>query len=158
MPHKFTVQDSPDERDVEFLRKSLSEHNLKHSTIGDTQALAIFLKDERGQIRAGIYGQLWGQRLEIDYLWVHADLRGQGYGQKLLLKLENQAVRRGCNLAILDTYSFQAPEFYQELGYEIWGIIDGYPNQYRKIFLKKRLDQKRFQGPASPGKIELSSG
>jgi GNAT superfamily N-acetyltransferase len=139
------IQDSPNKHDVEFLRESLSEHNLKHSTIGDTQSLAIFLKDEQDQIQAGIYGQFWGKCLEIDYLWVHADLRGQGYGQKLLLELENQAFRRGCNQVILDTYSFQAPEFYQQLGYEIWGIINGYPNQYRKIFLKKRLDEDVFQ-------------
>ena len=101
--------------------------------------MAIILKDERDQIRAGIYGQLWGQCLDVDYLWVHADLRGQGYGQKLLLELEIEAARRGCTQVFLDTYSFQAPDFYQKLGYEIWGVKDGYPNQHRKYFLKKRL-------------------
>ena len=138
-PFDFTVQDSPDEHDVESLRKSLSQYNLNQSTIGESEELAIFLKDERDQIRAGIYGQLWGQCLDVDYLWVHADLRGQGYGQKLLLELEIEAARRGCNQIFLDTYSFQAPDFYQKLGYEIWGVKDGYPNQHRKYFLKKRL-------------------
>ena len=62
-----------------------------------------------------------------------------GYGRRLLQTLEQEARAQQCHLAILDTYSFQAPDFYQRLGYEVFGVIDGYPRGYQKVFLKKRL-------------------
>jgi ribosomal protein S18 acetylase RimI-like enzyme len=137
--HRLQVEDRPDEEDIRFLRQTLVKYNLAHSSIGDTQELAVFVRSEENRIVAGVSGHTWGECLEIQYLWVHADLRGQGYGRRLLLEIERQAAARGCRQAILDTYSFQAPGFYRELGYEVWGEIDGFPNGYRKFFLKKRL-------------------
>jgi ribosomal protein S18 acetylase RimI-like enzyme len=77
--------------------------------------------------------------VEITSLWVHPSLRRNGYGSRLLQTLEQEARSQQCHSALLDTYSFQAPEFYQRLGYEVFGVIDGYPRGYQKVFLKKRL-------------------
>lgn len=137
--YRLQVEDSPDEADIRFLRQALVRYNLAHSTIGDTQELAVFVRDRDNRIAGGVAGHTWGQCLEIQYLWVQAGLRGHNYGRRLLLEIERQAAARGCRQAILDTYSFQAPDFYRRLGYEVWGEIDGFPNGYRKFFLRKRL-------------------
>jgi hypothetical protein len=39
----------------------------------------------------------------------------------------------------LDTFSFQAPEFYKRLGYSEFGRIDGYPENEARLFFVKRL-------------------
>ena len=52
---------------------------------------------------------------------------------------EREAVARRCHLAVLDTHSFQAPDFYKRLGYEEIGVADGYPIGHKKYFLKKAL-------------------
>jgi ribosomal protein S18 acetylase RimI-like enzyme len=62
-----------------------------------------------------------------------------GYGKELVSKAEHIAKERGCISAQTFSYSFQAPEFYQKLGYEIFGIIDDYPNGIKKYFLKKKF-------------------
>ncbi len=137
--YRLHVEDRPQEADIRFLRQALVQYNLAHSSIGDTQELAVFVRDSGDRIVGGVSGVTWGQCLEIQFLWVQADLRGQKYGRRLLLEIERQAAARGCRQAILDTYSFQAPGFYRGLGYEVWGEIDGFPNGYRKFFLRKQL-------------------
>jgi hypothetical protein len=45
---------------------------------------------------------------------------------------------RGCHSAWLDTFSFQAPEFYPKFGYREFGRLD-YPPDQQRIFFQKRL-------------------
>ncbi len=52
---------------------------------------------------------------------------------------ENEALARGCHGAYLDTFSFQAPDFYQKLGYEIYGKLDDFPKGHCRYFLRKKL-------------------
>ena len=66
-------------------------------------------------------------------------LRGQGYGHQLLETGEQEAIAHGCQYAHLDTLSFQAPDFYQKRGYEIFGQIDGLPPGFTRYYLKKKL-------------------
>jgi ribosomal protein S18 acetylase RimI-like enzyme len=98
------------------------------------------VRNEKGEIVAGLYGYTWGDYCQIDDLWVQADLRGQGFGKRLLQTAEQEALKRGCSQVVLDTHTFQAPGFYQKQGYEISGVVDGVPRQqYQKIYLKKKL-------------------
>ena len=97
------------------------------------------MRDEREEIIAGIFGWTWGGCCEVVYLWVEENRRDLGYGKQLLKAAEEEAIRRGCFQVILSTHSFQAPAFYQRLGYEIFGEID-YPKGYKQFYLKKRLN------------------
>jgi len=87
----------------------------------------------------GCAGTIWGEVVEIDLLWVRSRRRGNGYGRKLLLTLEREAKSQQCHTSLLDTFSFQAPGFYRRLGYEVIGVINGYPSGYKKYFLHKQL-------------------
>jgi len=80
--------------------------------------------------------------LHISTLTIAEELRGYGYGRALLLAAEQEAVRHSCFNAYVFTYSFQAPEFYQHLGYEVFAELEDFPPGHRRYFLKKRLTKK----------------
>src|SRR4051812_4560048 len=116
---ELIIDDHPDPRDLEFLEDQINAYNIAVTGILDWYPLAIFVRDDAGQIVAGIDGGMWGDYLEIKNLWVSESLRGQGVGRRLLLAAEQQARARGCAQVLLDTHDFQAPEFYKKLGYSV---------------------------------------
>jgi ribosomal protein S18 acetylase RimI-like enzyme len=139
--HEWTVDAHPAPEDVQFLENQINAFNIAQTGIGAERdiLLSILLRDDAGQISAGVYGFTWGGCCDIRFLWVRSDLRGQGYGRSLLEAAEREARRRGCSQVVLDTHSFQAPGFYQKLGYEIVGVVDEYPRGHKKYYLKKLL-------------------
>jgi hypothetical protein len=46
---------------------------------------------------------------------------------------------RGGGQLVLTTYSFQAPEFYRKLGFEIVAALPDYPRGHSHLVLCKRL-------------------
>ena len=71
--------------------------------------------EENEKIVAGLIGQTHGNWLTIKYLWVAENLRGQHIGTELLEQAEKIAKERGCCYCFLDTFSFQAPQFFTKV-------------------------------------------
>lgn len=128
----------------DFIRKKLIEYNL--SKLPDeikqlVNNIHFILRDESGKIVGGITGDMVWYRLHIDFLWVDESIRGKGYGKELLDSMENFARENHCKLIQLDTFSFQAPDFYQKHGYEVIGVIEEFPTkEHQQYFFIKRLD------------------
>jgi GNAT superfamily N-acetyltransferase len=135
----FEIETTPAPDDIQFLDDRLYEYNMSATGIRNGELLAIFVRDPRGAIEAGISGWTWGDCSRIDKLWVHADRRAGGLGRRLVGAFEREAARRGCRVVTLSSYSFQAPAFYQKQGYEQWAVLDGYPSPHHECYLKKRL-------------------
>ena len=72
-------------------------------------------------------------------LWIREDLRGCGYGHRLLTLLEDAARQHGAKNAYLDTFSFQAPDFYQKHGYQVFGTLKDFPVGHKRYYLRKQL-------------------
>ena len=108
--------------------------------LGDpgTSSVGIFVRDQAGEMRAGLIGYTYAGWLFINLLWVHADLRRGGVGRGLMAEAERRGRELGCHSAYLDTFTFQAPEFYPKLGYREFGRID-YPPDHQRIFFQKQL-------------------
>lgn len=87
-------------------------------------------------IKADIY---YWNILYIQVLWVDEKYRGQKLGTKLLNRVEQEAKDLGVKLVHLDTFDFQAPEFYLKHGYEIFGTLDDCPKGHKRYYMKKRL-------------------
>ena len=133
------VDENPADADVHFLDDRINEFNLATTGITDGRVISFLVRDEHGEIVAGLYGWTWGGACEIRYLWVRDDLRQQEYGKALMESAEREALARGCSQIVLDTHSFQAPGFYQRLGFRIIGTHPDYPRGHRKHYLRKRL-------------------
>ncbi|HEV2281768.1 MAG TPA: GNAT family N-acetyltransferase [bacterium] len=136
---QFIIDVNPDAREVQSLNNRIDTFNVEETRIYDFKELAIFLRDSTRQLIAGVYAFTWGGCLDIRSVWVREDLRGAGIGSKLMDAVEREAIRRGCRIATLETHSFQAPRFYERLGYEEIGVLDGYPIGHKKHYLRKLL-------------------
>ncbi len=88
----------------------------------------------------GALARSWGGGCELQQLWVDAGWRGKGLGSRLVGMVEAEAKARGCWLLYLDTFSFQAPDFYRRLGYATACTIDGFPDGIVKFLMTKRLE------------------
>lgn len=130
-----------------YVRSKLRQYNTE-STARDGffeqgalrgMPLEVFLLDDRQKIKAGLVGLTRWDWLLIEALWVDESIRAQGFGTRLMQIAEQEAKRRGCTEALLDTFSFQAKEFYEKLGYEMFAQVDDYPSGYSFFQLKKEL-------------------
>lgn len=106
----------------------------------DRKALTLALFDSERKIVAGLNGVTdWGW-LYVEHLWVRDDHRGEGLGRDLLAKAEMEAKSRGCRHVYLDTFSFQAPAFYEKQGYTQYAKLDDFPGKHSRHFFKKDLN------------------
>ena len=133
------IETNPTVEDVRFLEDRLYAYGVEQTGVDDGQWLAIFLRDDQQTMQAGLKGWTWCGSCYIQTVWVHHTLRGQGIGRQLLQAAEQEARRRGCQQMILTSYSFQAPGFYQKLGFEVFAVLDEHPRGHRDYYLHKWL-------------------
>jgi ribosomal protein S18 acetylase RimI-like enzyme len=131
--------EEPSSADIEFLEDRLYEFNADTTGIDDGRLLGVFLRDKSRTIVAGAAGHTWGETCELRQVWVAPSLRGRGLGRRLMAEAEAEAVRRGCRQLVLMTHSFQAPEFYRKLGFEVVFELPEYPRGFSHLMLRKRL-------------------
>jgi GNAT superfamily N-acetyltransferase len=98
-----------------------------------------YARSPEGTLVGGALARWWGTACELQQLWVDKALRRRGIGALLMQRVEATAIERGCRLIYLDTFSFQAPEFYYGLGYEVACRLDGFPDGGSKFILRKAL-------------------
>lgn len=67
--------------------------------------------------------------MHINYLWVDESMRGKKIGKDLLHFAESLAIDKNCTVIYLETFSFQAPEFYKKYGFEVFGKLDTVPKE-----------------------------
>ncbi len=136
----LAFEQNPTPEEIRFLEDRLYEFNVAVTGIADGRALAVFVRDEGGQIVAGVCGHTWGGCCEIRQVWVEESRRHGGLGRALIDAAEGEARRRGCSQMLLTTHSFQAPRFYERLGFHVIASMADYPQGHHQLLLRKRLD------------------
>lgn len=142
--YKVVVDYSPSEADNAIVTEGIiaSIENI----VGERdKVFSIFLKNDSGKVFGGIQAFLDSESIYIDVLWVEESLQKQGYGTKLLGAAEREAIENGCIFSLVDTWGFQAEEFYLKNGYERIGELKKYMHGHSKIFLRKKLRDITFQ-------------
>ena len=136
---KISFKENSSREDRGFIADRIDGYNSSRVGYDDYKALNFFLRDETGAIVGGLLAATLWQWLHVDILWLEETHRNQGIGRKLMQAAEQKAVERGCKFAFLDTWDFQAKEFYLKLGYEIFGELPNFPNEHSRYFMKKNL-------------------
>ena len=101
--------------------------------------LAVLIRDDDDNIIGGLTGYTFGKWLIIKYLWISEAIRNKGFGSKLLLAAEDEALKRGAVYSIVDTFDFQAPLFYQKYGYKEVLTLEDYPVSGKRYYFTKEL-------------------
>lgn len=116
-------------------------HNFNIEQAGEDQGkpLCFVLYSPEEELVGGIIGETHWDWFYINLMFVKQELRGQGYGHRLLTLAEEEAQKRGARHAYLDTFSFQAPDFYKKHGYEIFGELKEFPPGHERYYLTKQL-------------------
>jgi len=114
-------------------------YNRSKREAAECEPLNLYVEDEHGQLMAGLVAETFGNWLEIEYLFVKEDLRGQGIGSQLLQQAEIEAKKRNCRYVFVNTYQFQAPAFYQKHGYQEVFTLKDYPCTGQRHYYQKDL-------------------
>jgi GNAT superfamily N-acetyltransferase len=139
---KIELTSQPDAEHVKQIWAGLRGFNRLHAPPPQHTPLVITLVDGEGKVAGGMEAGTSWNWLHIDSLWLREDLRGQGYGARMMNLAEVEALRRGCNHSMVDTFDFQAPQFYEKLGYVVWGVLEDYAGGHRRIYYRKDLQEK----------------
>ncbi|HEY4924943.1 MAG TPA: GNAT family N-acetyltransferase [Roseiarcus sp.] len=135
----FAVTDQPSPDDVAFIEDELVAYNVARARPYDRRPLHVFLRDAKGRTIGGITGETNWDSLYVDCFWLPDDVRGEGWGARLLAAAEDEARKRGCRHVRLFSFSFQAPGFYEKLGYRTFGVLEDYPPGQAQVWLRKDL-------------------
>ncbi|PUT40733.1 N-acetyltransferase [Legionella taurinensis] len=134
---QFQVEPHPAPQDEAVLRAGIVKFNV--SCIHEQAShFCLFARDD-GQLIGG--ASLWqhSDAFYIDVLWFEDNYRRQGLGSALLDRLDKQAVSAGIKKIFVDTFSFQARDFYEKNGFAVIACVPEYLLGHDRYFLKKSL-------------------
>lgn len=118
---------------------AIHSFNIEEAGDDQGQTLCFLLRAADEEIVGGVIGATHWDWLHVDLMWVKEELRGRGFGHRLLGLAEEEARRRGAKNSYLDTFSFQAPGFYERYGYRVFGTLHDFPRGHQRFYLTKQL-------------------
>jgi ribosomal protein S18 acetylase RimI-like enzyme len=137
--YQIVYEDKPEDSAWGIIGRGVGSYNKEKAGDNNFQRLCYTLLDPEGEVVGGILAEIYWGWFYVDLLWVKEELRDQGHGHSLMTQAEEEARKRGATNAYLDTFSFQAPAFYEKLGYRVFGELPDYPPGQTRYFMTKQL-------------------
>jgi GNAT superfamily N-acetyltransferase len=128
-----------DEPEWEIIGGGVRDFNIQQTGDDNYQSLYFILQAPDQEIVGGVIGATYWDWFYLDLLWVKEELRRRGFGSRLLTIAEDKARQHGAKNVFLDTFSFQAPEFYKQHGYEMFGELQDFPPGHKRYYFSKQL-------------------
>ena len=125
-------------RSVRSVRDALKAYGCAEVAEMRPATLGSFLR-ENGIIVGGACGEIFGNRLVLDLLWVSEEFRNRGIGTRLLRATEEMAAEQGCRDVILETLNARAVQYYVREGYEVATRVENFIPGFDKVILTRRI-------------------
>jgi GNAT superfamily N-acetyltransferase len=138
-PLTIATETSPSDATIRAVESGLTAHATGLGLKTDWSPRWIIGRDKDGVVQAGVRFVLAFEWLFVNWLWVADAYRQHGVGSKLMSDAEAAARAQGCRAAYLDTFTFQAPKFYEQLGYREFGRLNDFPPGHSRIWFSKAL-------------------
>ena len=134
--------------DADAMTAGLVGSNRQASGKPASEQITVIVRDPSSrEVRGGLRGKFTHAWLHVDQLWLADELRGSGLGAEILGLAEEEAMRRRCVGVHLNTFDFQAPGFYERLGYEVFGVVDDLPRGIGASTCRRASSTRRAERP-----------
>lgn len=139
MDPKITISEGADKESEAAILSALKAYNVERFGPSDWRELVIALRNDEGAVIGGLSGHTARGWLYTSLLFIPEEMRGRGLGPKMLAMAEDEARKRGCRGAYIDTMNPDALAVYKGCGYEVFGQIDDFGTAEALTYLKKQL-------------------
>ena len=135
--------------DGQWIREQLITYNRQHvpaALYTESEHYCFLAWDEDEELLGGVTASYVWNHLQVHFLWVDPEQRAEGIGKQLMEQIESLAEEKSCSKILLDTFSFQAPGFYEKLGFEEYGRLADHPTagQTQYFFVKQLTKENHF--------------
>jgi GNAT superfamily N-acetyltransferase len=126
--------------DTQTIYEGLKNFNKENYGDAEVKPLILALRDtDTGTTLGGLHAYAFYGWLYISLLFVPEYLRGNDYGTHLLADAEAWAREQDLTGIWVDTYSFQAPGFYEKSGFELFGSLPDFPPGHSRQYYRRIL-------------------
>jgi GNAT superfamily N-acetyltransferase len=146
---QVTLVESLNATEREAIELPLAEYNRAQNSAfwvarelpaNAVRPLTVCARSSNGRAIGGLIGETQFAWLKIVLMSVEPSMRMRGVGRRIVETAEAEAVRRGCRYAYVDTMDYQAPKFYEKLGYDVAGRIEDWDSHgHAKQFFVKAI-------------------
>ena len=132
---QFTEHDDVPAPEGDVVDAGLDAFNHEAAPLHEVRRMSCFARDADGTVIGGAVGRSWGDACELQQIWVDRAHRGHGLGSELVRRFEALGRHRGCRTFYLETFSFQAPDFYRRHGYRVAAEVRAFPHGIVKFVM-----------------------
>jgi ribosomal protein S18 acetylase RimI-like enzyme len=135
----FTLKPEPTPEERYRIIDPLIAYNEAQAGPRNSKEFALSVHSETGEFIGGLLGFTHWNHFFVSSVFVDQALRREGIGRELLKRAQALALEQGCDVIYLDTFDYQAPGFYEKLGFKVFGTLEDYPTGHQRFYLVKRL-------------------
>ncbi len=139
MNYPINYEANPKSEDIQVLNDGIMEQAKQKKGMKQLDFFAFLIRDEKGKVIGGCGGDIMYGGLHVGQLWVTESLHGQGYGTELMKKAEELAKKSKCNFIVVNTFDWEALDFYKKLGFYVEFERKGFDKNSVFYFLRKDL-------------------
>jgi GNAT superfamily N-acetyltransferase len=128
-----------DQPEWDFIGGGIQDYNTRHAGVEGAKRLCFVARGSDQEIMGGVIGITFWDWLNIELMFIKEPHRRSGLGSRLLALAEEEGRKRGAKHVFLDTFTFQAPDFYKKHGYRVFGELKDFPEGFTRYYLTKEL-------------------
>jgi len=136
MPLDHRIDDDLADDERRLIQDGLVAFGDVHAPPRNDRGAEFVVLEDGSRVVAGLFGSIVWDWLQVDVLWVRDDRRGQGIGRSLLAHAERTAHEAGCRHARLDTFDFEARDFEERAGSEVYAELRDFPSGHSQFHLR----------------------
>lgn len=135
----FTLQPHPTPEERNRILNPLAAYNEAQAGPENWREFALSVRSKAGEAVAGLLGFTQWNHFFVAALYVDQQFRREGIGRELIKRAEALALEHGCDAIYLDSFDYQAPGFYEKLGFKVFGKLEEYPPGHERFYMVKRI-------------------
>lgn len=139
----YTLQPEPAPEERLLIIDPLIAFNEAQAGPRNSKEFAFYARSQTNELVGGLLGHTHFNHFFVSAIFVDQQFRRQGIGRELIKRAEELALQHKCDAIYLDTFDYQAPGFYEKLGFKVFGTLQDYPVGHQRFYLEKRLREPR---------------